>query len=200
MTKQEYMERLHKKLKKLPRESYQEAMQYFEEYFTEAEDEQQAIQNLGTPEEAAAGIIMNLAIENAEEKEKPKSVKRGFSAIWIGILAIFAAPIGLPLALAAAVVLFSGILVIAALWLSLLLTAVVAAAGGVVTIAAGFVLAFSSLFDGIATVGAALILTGVGVLLGYASLWIGCQLYRMALKTAAHMVKGGKNRGKEKED
>lgn len=55
MNKTEYMKILSKKLRRLPKEDYARAIEYFEEYFEEAgpENEQQAIQDLGSPEEAA---------------------------------------------------------------------------------------------------------------------------------------------------
>ena len=93
MNKTEYMKILSKKLRRLPKEDYARAIEYFEEYFEEAgpENEQQAIQDLGSPEEAARELIMNLAEQNVSEP--PKTVKRGMSAVWIGILGVCAAPI-----------------------------------------------------------------------------------------------------------
>ena len=57
MTKTEYMKVLSKKLRRLPKEDYERAVEYFEEYFADAgpENEQKAIEDLGTPEEAARG-------------------------------------------------------------------------------------------------------------------------------------------------
>ena len=94
------MKQMRHHLRRLPKEDYDRAIEYFEEYFEEAgpDHEQQAIEDLGSPEIAADQIIRDLAMENAA---KPNvSVKRGMSAVWVGILAVFAAPIGLPLALA----------------------------------------------------------------------------------------------------
>ena len=66
MTKTEYMKLLSKKLRRLPKEDYNRAVEYFEEYFAEAgpENEQQAIRDLGSPEEAARELIINLAEQN----------------------------------------------------------------------------------------------------------------------------------------
>lgn len=38
-TKKEYLDQLHKYLKKLPREDYEDAMEYFTEYFEETDEE-----------------------------------------------------------------------------------------------------------------------------------------------------------------
>ncbi len=104
MTKKEYMRQLAGKLRRLPKEDYDKALAYFDEYFEEAgpENEQQAITDLGSPEEAAKELIMQLAGQNS--KEPPKTMKKGISAVWVGILGVCAAPIALPLALAIIIV------------------------------------------------------------------------------------------------
>ena len=55
MTKSEYMKKLSYSLRRLPKEDFNQAIDYFEEYFAEAgeENEQQAIEDLGSPEDAA---------------------------------------------------------------------------------------------------------------------------------------------------
>lgn len=52
MTKADYMKTLAYSLRHLPKEEFEQAMDYFEEYFAEAgpENEQQAIEDLGSPE------------------------------------------------------------------------------------------------------------------------------------------------------
>lgn len=99
MTKVEYLAKLDKYLRKLPKEDYQEAMDYFSEYFEEAgpENEAQVIAELGTPKEAARDIISCLLDEKIIDQEKtPKS---RVSMVWLAILAILSAPVTLPLAL-----------------------------------------------------------------------------------------------------
>ena len=55
LTKEEYLAQLKKYLKRLPKEDYNNAMDYFTEYFEDAGPEGEAalIQELGTPKEAA---------------------------------------------------------------------------------------------------------------------------------------------------
>ena len=99
MNREEYMKRLEYRLRRLPKEDYDKALAYFTEYFEEAgpDNESQAIEDLGSPEMAADQIIRDFAMENANRPVK--DVRRGISAVWVGILAVFAAPIGVPLAL-----------------------------------------------------------------------------------------------------
>ena len=107
MTSGEYLNQLQKYLKKLPQSDYEDAMEYFTEYFADAgpEKEQAVIEELGTPKQAAAELMMNLldrkidereAMEQ-EEKRKEKKKTTGANVVWIAILALFAAPIGAPI-------------------------------------------------------------------------------------------------------
>ena len=98
MTKSEYMKILSHRLRRLPKEDYYRAIEYFEEYFAEAGPghEEEAIQDLGNPEEAANALIVDFAAQSVEEP--PKSVKKGLSAVWIAVLAVFAVPVALPVA------------------------------------------------------------------------------------------------------
>ncbi|EQC68233.1 Integral membrane protein (putative) [Streptococcus sp. HSISB1] len=97
MTKSEYLAKLDKYLKKLPKEDYLEAMDYFREYFDEAgpENEEEVIAELGTPKEAAHDIISRLLNEKIVEDEK--TPKNRAVIFWIAILAILASPVALPL-------------------------------------------------------------------------------------------------------
>ena len=126
MTRNEYMKILTHKLRRLPKDDYYRAVEYFEEYFDEAgpDQEQQAIEDLGSPEEAAKALIVDLAAANV--KEPPKTIKKGLSAVWIAILAVFAAPIAVPLALC--VILAAGALLLS---LGAVVISVIAAAVGI---------------------------------------------------------------------
>lgn len=166
MNRQIYMRSLGDRLSKLPQEDYEAAMEYFREYFDEAgpENEQQAIEDLGTPKEAAEQLIMNLAMRNSREPGK-KNVKRSFSAVWVGILAVFAAPIAIPLAGAAVVGICSLALALVCFLGAIVIGAGGILAGGVVSVLLAAVLAFRSPADAMATIGAGLLMTGAGLFL-----------------------------------
>ena len=193
MTRTEYMKTLAYKLRRLPKEDYDRAMEYFEEYFEEAgpENEQQAIQDLGTPEDAANELIIELAVKNAEKP--PKTVKKGLSAIWIGILGVCAAPIAMPMAFAILAVLICFVIVILLLIFCLFLSAVAVVASGVIGIFGGGILLFSTFADGLATIGMGLFALGSGILIVYGAV-IACRAFlRKTSKSLAHISKRGKN-------
>lgn len=165
MNREQYMERLQHRLKRLPKTDYERAVAYFTEYFEEAgaEREAQAIEDLGSPELAADQIIRDFAVENAAEPVR--DVKKGFSALWIGILAVFAAPVALPLALAFGAVLLAFVLVVIALLFSVFLIAVSVTISAIPCVLVSFWLLFTSFADGLATLGCGLILLGAGILM-----------------------------------
>ena len=134
MTSGEYLKQLEKYLRKLPQSDYEDAMEYFTEYFADAgpENEQAVIKELGTPKQAAAELMRNLldkkvdereAMEK-EEKQKEKKKTTGANVVWIAILALFAAPIGAPILISILIVLLCAALCAALLDMSVFLIAV----------------------------------------------------------------------------
>ena len=124
MSKEEYLKQLQKYLKKLPKQDYEDAMEYFIEYFEETDEAgaQELMTELGTPKEAARDLISNLLDKKIEEQEpvfgvEDKKVEKDkkqskWNIFWIALLAIFAAPIGAPLVFSALVVLLSLVLLV----------------------------------------------------------------------------------------
>ena len=82
MTRQEYMEELKKYLKRLPKEDYDNAIEYFSEYFDEAgsENEQQVMEELGEPREAARELLLNLLQESVGGGKDSTGGKNGSTA------------------------------------------------------------------------------------------------------------------------
>ena len=100
MTRTEYLAELDKYLRKLPREDYHEAMDYYIEYFDEAgpDKENQVIEDLGSPKEAASEIIATVLGKHMASPEK--TPEKRATIVGLTILALFAAPIALPVLLA----------------------------------------------------------------------------------------------------
>ena len=109
MTRTEYLAELEKYLKKLPRKDYEEAMDYFTEYFDEVgpEGEAAAIAELGSPKEAAHEIMLNLLDKKVEgDNQDSSSSKNTKNIVQIAILSILAAPLAIPLFIVAALLTF----------------------------------------------------------------------------------------------
>lgn len=106
MKREEYLSQLRKYLKRLPKDDYENAMEYFIEYFEEAgeEGEQKVIEELGTPKEAAGELLSNLLTKKVNTPKKGKEKHYTKNVMFLSILAILTAPISVPLAISLIVV------------------------------------------------------------------------------------------------
>lgn len=195
MSKQEYMEQLKAKLKRLPKEDFARAVEYYEEYFAEAgcENEEQAIEDLGSPQEAADQIICDMALNYS--KEPIRNVKKGMDALWVILLAICAAPIALPFLLAGVILVAAAFLVAITLLLSLLLVAVCAVVTGPISVVAGFSALTKSIPVFLSCLGIGFVATGLGALAIYGMYFVCKSFISWTIRSFAKMIqnrKGGK--------
>lgn len=173
MTKEEYVSQLGKYLKRLPKEDYISAIQYFNEYFSDSGEEniQQVMEELGTPKEAAAELLKNLInakciSENSETLQCMKN-KRLFV-----LFLCLAAPFRMPILLLAMV---AGFLALAALSLffMLVLAYTLASIGsGLRYLYQGITTINSSLAAASTLSGAGLLEIGVAICIGCLEVWI----------------------------
>ena len=196
MPKTEYMKILTHNLRRLPKEDYDRAIEYFEEYFAEAgpENEQQAIADLGSPDEAAKALIVDLAAQNI--KEKPKTMKGGLSALWIAVLAVCSAPVTLPIAICLLAVIAVVLFCVGIALFCVVISAVAVAASGILTLFGGIVLLFRSLGDGLCNIGLGLFSTGLGILFVYGAILLFKWLIRKASVSLGKITKGGRRNEK----
>ncbi|WP_158584428.1 DUF1700 domain-containing protein [Lachnotalea sp. AF33-28] len=173
MNRNEYLEILDRQLRRLPADDREKAMEYYREYFDEAgpEQEEAAVEELGDPREVARQLITGLAVKKLDQPEK--SAKKGLSALWVIILAIFAAPFGLPLAFGVALVIMAACLCAALFVGCILLAGVCLIAGGALSVLVGIYLLFMQPAGALANLGLGLMCTGIGILVLYASIKMG---------------------------
>lgn len=189
MKKDEYLSQLDHYLRKLPREDYQEAIEYFQEYFEEAGPENEAalMEELGSPKEAAYDLIQNLL---DKELSASQSTKRNFWKISTLItLVILASPLAFPIAIFFIALLFT----ILALFGAFLFTLLTLGTTGILTSIAAFYESFVNLISSPASfafgIGAGTFLLGLGSLLCLLTYSIGTStvkllgwIYRTSLK------------------
>ena len=192
MTRNEYMEQLKRYLRRLPKEDYENAVEYFSEYFDEAgpENEQQVMKDLGDPKEAAREVLLNLLEESVEngsaeeasrtetvktfsEKALPEKKKRSpGKIILLAFLVICASPVSIALLIAGLAVLAAVVLVIAAVIFSLAVTSIATIAGGIMVVGFGATLVVRSLAAACMMVGGGFLLAGAGILFGVLTVYI----------------------------
>jgi len=169
MTKSEYLSIVHNKLNKLPKEDYDKAMDYLNSCFDKErpEDEQKVINELGDPSAMSDKIIRKLAIENEAIDEKDDSIKGSLNEMRVGILAVLATPIALPISIALIAVVFSLVIAIVAVAFSLgLFGAILVCASPILIIAAGLIIT-KSVPVFLVCFGIGLICLGFGALIVY---------------------------------
>ena len=145
MKTDEYLRQLSKYLKKLPKADYDDAMEYFTEYFAETDENEakKLMDELGTPKEAACDIISNILEKKIDEKKQADSEKKQvdsdkksvFGVLWIALLAIFALPVATPLLISGLIVMFCVLLCVVLAVLCVFLFGVCAAIAGMAVIA-----------------------------------------------------------------
>jgi len=160
MNRSEYMAELKKSLSGIPYEEAEIAVRYYEEYFDDAgvQNEANAIDSLGPPSEVAAKII------NDYVDKTPRTARKGLSAAGVVILAIFASPIALPIALSAFAVFLSLFITYGAVVLTFGITGGALVLAGVVTFFTSLSLVFTHFPTMMFFAGAAVFMSGVGLL------------------------------------
>ena len=173
MTRQEYMEELKKYLKRLPQEDFDNAIEYFSEYFEEAGPEKE--------QQAARELFLNLLQESVEKDqdivEEKAPVLKGKrrspgKIILLVFLVLCASPVSLALLAFVFTVLCAVILTVAAVIFSIGITGIAAIAGGIVTIGVGLSLILKSAAAACMMVGGGFLMTGIGILAGLLTVYI----------------------------
>ncbi|MEH6944319.1 DUF1700 domain-containing protein [Bacillus sp. JJ722] len=164
MNKETYLKELEHKLKRLPIEEVEAALEYYNEYFDEAgvENVQLVIKELGSPSQVASKILADYAIKELDNH--PKSTKKGLSAIWVIILAILATPIALPLMLLVGSLIITFVLLCGSLALTAISLLIALILTGVACLFTGIVVLPQHLPTAIFYIGVGLTASGIGVL------------------------------------
>lgn len=167
MNREEFIRQLRLKLFRLPQEEIEIAIEYYEEYFDEAgiENEQIILQKLGSPEETASKILQDFADKKIQNSSSTPSAKKGLSALWFILLAVFATPIALPITIAL-------VAVLVALCVAVFICAAVFFSVGIVFFGIGVFLGWMGICifvqhipTAIAFIGLAFLSAGIGLLL-----------------------------------
>lgn len=211
LTKTEYLLRLQKYLKKLPKADYEDAMEYFTEYFEDTDDEgaKALMEELGTPKEAARDLMANLldrkltdASTNANIFSAPAPEFTGTngavgcsvhttgrkmwkSILWISLLLLFAIPIGAPLLLSAAIVLLCLMICAVILDLCIFIAAFSSYLIGGKLILRGLLALPLSLSGSAMIAGSGLLIIGLGILImlfGIFAAYSGCRFFAASVK------------------
>lgn len=163
MNKEKFISELRKKLKRLPKEEVDNIIDYYSEYFNDADkDEYEVVKELGSPSAIASQILADYAFDDTKEK----SNKRYLNRIIMIILAICAAPIAFPLGIVAIALIFVLLILGGVLLLTFGVVIFAFMIAGVATFIGGFKILFQSTGAGIFYIGISLLIAGISILLG----------------------------------
>ena len=197
MNKQSYLEQIRRLLQRLPEEDRERSLAFYAESIDDRmEDglsEEAAVASMESPEKAAETILMDMPIPKLV-KARVKERRMGAAEI---LLLALGFPLWFPLLLT---VLILGLTVYLLVWaLVLALGAVVLAMGlsaAALLVAGVYSIIKAAISLGVLNFGAALVLTGLTVLLGFVLVWAG----KLAVKLGKWMVRGLKALLIRKED
>lgn len=185
MTRTEYIAKLTKYLRKLPQQDYEEAIEYFMEYFEEAgpENEAQVIAELGTPKEAAHEVISRLLDEKIIDDKS--SLRNKTTILWIAILAVLASPVALPILLFFLAMIMTLLMIIFAVIVTALALTFALLISGVYTFFTSFSLLSVSLASTLFGGGLGLMMLGGALLL----LLISFEICKLIVKLITLLIK-----------
>ena len=185
MTRTEYIAKLTKYLRKLPQKDYEEALEYFMEYFEEAgpENEARVIAELGTPKEAAHEVISRLLEEKIIEDKS--SLRNKTTILWIAILAVLASPVALPILLFFLAMIMTLLMIIFAVIVTALALTFALLISGVYTFFTSFSLLNVSLASTLFGGGLGLLMFGGALLL----LLISFEICKLIVKLITLLIK-----------
>ncbi|MCL2818987.1 MAG: DUF1700 domain-containing protein [Actinomycetia bacterium] len=173
MNKTQFLSELRGKLVNLPESEVNSAVGYYEEYLLDAgpENEEQIIEELGSPNAVASKIIGEFALSDAPvgAATSGKTIESSAKTLWVVILAVLASPIALPLAIAVVVIVFALLISVLAVLFAFAVTGVALVVAG---IAALFVAVWALFFEfgtALWMAGSGLVAIGVGILIAQAT-------------------------------
>jgi len=111
MNRDEYISELQKRLAGLSDAEIADAIAYCEEYFNEAQDEEKATQELGSPAKFAAQLKAEAVIKETHSSTDRKASSSMKKLLWL-LAGIFALPLALPLLLTACILVFVGVVLL----------------------------------------------------------------------------------------
>lgn len=166
MNKEEFLKELRNKLKGLPKDEIDNVSNYYFEYFQEAAIESDnVLEEVGKPSEIASQILAEYAFNSRNgQVEGDHGKKNIFTTIWFIILAIFAAPIGFPIASAILLILVAVIMTIIAGVFSIMAMGASFLFAGLMSIIAGFILLGVQFSTAMIFIGVGCMILGVGIL------------------------------------
>lgn len=200
MNRNEYLMELRHRLRRLPQEEFDSAIMYYEEYFDDAgiEKEQEVIANLGTPAALAGQLIGEFAIKEPIDGTTP-TAKKSANKIWIGVLALFASPIALPISIAVAAVVFALVVSLGAVLFAFGITGIGLLISGAVVAILGLTQITTITFGALVYMGGGLIVFALGIMFSLLAVTLFRATFNGLAKLVGKVLVGRKSKQQREE-
>lgn len=173
MNKAEYIKELDKRLKYIPKEDRQDAIEYYTELMSDmgVDESEDVAARLGSPKEVAKKILDECTQKHVKAYEENKTAKGRATVVWLSILGVLSLPVSLPLAIAVFAIAFAIIVSLIAIYLSLVVTAIALVVEGLVSLVVMWLA--PGVAEMMVVLGMGLTSLALGVLLGFAMFYLG---------------------------
>lgn len=203
------MKKLSDALRVLPDEERLSALSYYEEYFNDAEDEERAVVELGTPEYVARTILEDFRELSAEpeavKQEAPPQYEPGYntrpprsdgtSKLLLILVLVLLSPLIIAVGIPVIAVLFAAVVIV--------ICAIGAiAVAGVACVATGIFAIFYSMvrypffYAGMAAIGGGLASVGIGIFLTIFGVWACWKVFPALIRGCVNVCRIPFNRRK----
>ena len=178
MNRAEYLKELDKRLKYIPREDREDAIEYYTELISDMglDDSEDVTVKLGSAKEAARKILDECTQKHVEAYEENKTVKGHATVVWLSILGFLSLPVSLPLAIVVLALAITVIVVIVAVLISLAATAFALVIAG----AASLVIMWTApgIAQKVAVFGIGLCSLSIGILMSFGIIYMVRGIFR----------------------
>lgn len=188
MNKNEFLKELKRKLKSLPKSERDDAIRYYEEYFDDAqiEDDTDVLYELSKPSEIASQILAEHAVKGVNSKNK--SIKNNISSIWFILLAIVVSPLAFPLAFPILITILVSIFVTFILGFVFVVVCMSLIAAGFTVLVDGLTYVFSDLGMALSSLGIGFLIIGFSVLIFTTFVVLIGKLFKCIVKTSSEKI------------
>ena len=167
MNKEGFIKELDKRLKYIPGEDREDAIEYYTELISDMglDEAQDITERLGSPKECAKKILDECTQKHVDEYEENKTVKGHATVVWLTIIGVLSLPVSLPLAVAVIIIALALVIVAFSVLLSLAVAAVALVFSGLVALIAMWLAPGFS--QKLVVLGMGLAALGLGTLIGF---------------------------------
>ena len=167
MNKEGFIKELDKRLKYIPKEDREDAIEYYTELISDMglDEAQDITERLGSPKECAKKILDECTQKHVDEYEENKTVKGHATVVWLTIIGVLSLPLSLPLAVAVIIIALALVIVAFSVLLSLAVSAVALVFSGLVALIAMWLAPGFS--QKMVVFGMGLAALGLGTLIGF---------------------------------